>query len=189
MKFKIKPLYINIALAALVLFLGAINLLVYVDPETRNPVLLDGMQTSEAYDTQEKPSSGAMVVEGTVPFGQTPYRYGSGPIESERAGKDLSNPLKPTPANLARGKVIYDRFCMTCHVSKTGDDPRPVVKRGVPNSPALITERVKGFADGYIFNYVTKGGAIMPAYGPQIMEEDRWKLVLYMRDALSKEVK
>jgi mono/diheme cytochrome c family protein len=185
---KIKPLYINIALAGLVFFLMAVNLLVYVDPESRNPVVLDGMQTSDAIYTQESGRRLNMVVEGTVRHGEVPLHYGSGPVESMKAGDDLTNPYSRRDKKAVdRGALVYDRFCMACHVNKSSDPKKEVVKRGVPNAPALMSKRVKGFKDGYIFNYITNGGALMPAHGPQIPAEDRWKVIAYIRHRLNEE--
>ena len=186
---KLKPLYINIALAGLVIFLMMVNLLVYVDPESRNPYLLDGMQTSDAVYTQESPRRTKMVIEGTVLHGQLPHPYGAGPAESEKAGRELSNPYaRPSDKDLARGKLVYERFCMTCHKSK-GSDPVPeVAKRGVPSAGyPLISKSVSSKKDGYIYNYITAGGALMPAYGPQIPEADRWKVVSYIRHRIKEE--
>ena len=185
---KIKLLYVNLALAALTLFLALVNLLVYVNPEKRNPVILDGMQTSEAVYTQESGRRSRMVIEGTVPHGTMPNHFGSGPVEADKAAAVFFNPYKAGDAAvLERGKLVYDRFCMACHVEKAGDEPREVVKRGVPAPPPLITKRVAGFKDGYIYNYVSKGGALMPAHGPQIPEDDRWKLITYLRHRLDEE--
>jgi mono/diheme cytochrome c family protein len=185
---KIKPLYINIALVGVIFFLMFINFFVHVDPEKRNPVLIDGMQHSDAVYTQESGRRLNMVIEGTVLHGEEPLHYGSGPVESEKAGRELSNPYTRNDKEaVARGQLVYERMCMTCHVETSGQGQREVVKRGVPEPPALITKRVDGFKDGYIFNYITNGGALMPAHGPQIPAQDRWKVIAYMRHRLNNE--
>ena len=34
---------------------------------------------------------------------------------------------------------------------------------------------------GELYNTITNGVRNMPAYGPQIMPEDRWAIVMYLR--------
>ena len=48
--------------------------------------------------------------------------------------------------------------------------------------PANLTEdRVVQFADGDIFNVITNGRRTMPPYQFQIVTEDRWAIIAYVR--------
>ena len=87
-----------------------------------------------------------------LPFVQTPE-------EAKRAGAELVNPYAATPANLARGKQVFDTVCFVCHGPRgEGDGVRTCLcvgggvgilcgaaarglafprKRGIPLVPAL----------------------------------------------------
>lgn len=184
---------INLGLIGLILALVVGNvLLAHPDPEERNGTIMKGMTSSRAIYAQEENPFGeqgvnrGMPVEGTIPAGKKAYPFGKGMQESERAGEALRNPFKrDDQASIARGKLVYERMCMACHTGKTSEGVREVGKRGGPVGPALLSQRVNGLKDGYIFNYITKGGALMPAHGAQIPEDDRWKAINYIRHAYS----
>jgi len=44
---------------------------------------------------------------------------------------------------------------------------------------SLHADAVRAQPAGEIFNTITNGKGKMPAYGPQIPVEDRWRIVLY----------
>ena len=45
----------------------------------------------------------------------------------------------------------------------------------------LISDRVKGFTDGYIYGMIRVGRGNIPAYGHRISHFDRWNIVNYLR--------
>ena len=58
-----------------------------------------------------------------------------------------------------------------------------MVKRdgGFPGVASLLSDHAKSIKDGYIYNYISRGGVLMPSYGAQILPADRWKVVAYVR--------
>jgi mono/diheme cytochrome c family protein len=48
-----------------------------------------------------------------------------------------------------------------------------------------LAEHARGLADGQIFHIVTHGQGLMPAHGSQVAQEDRWKIVHYIRSLQS----
>lgn len=116
-------------------------------------------------------------VPGTVPRGFTPYRYAV--ADSLIAAQELVNPLPRTADVLGRGQRVYMTYCVVCHGPK-GDGQGYIVPR-FPQPPSLLTPRVAGFPDGRIFHLVTMGGALMPSYASQILPEDRWAAIHYVR--------
>ncbi len=48
---------------------------------------------------------------GAIPRGFAPLHYGPGPEEAARAGRELTSPLPDAPEHVARGKVLFKRFC------------------------------------------------------------------------------
>lgn len=133
-----------------------------------NPNFPDGM-------TQRPP------VPGTIAQGYPPLHYQATPEDARRAGEELHNPYQPTDARaLQRGATIYANFCLTCH-GDTGAGDGPVVKRGFPPPPSLLADNARQIKDGQIFHILTYGQNNMPSYASQVMRDDRWKVILFIR--------
>jgi mono/diheme cytochrome c family protein len=130
-----------------------------------NPVTRDGK-------TVQRP------VAGTVPRGFQPFRYAATPEEAVRAGRELRNPIRPSPEALAQGHALYETFCLVCH-GEQGRGDGPLVPR-IPNPPAYTSARVRAMAPGQIFHVVSRGSGRMPSYAAQIPYEQRWLIVLYV---------
>ena len=127
-------------------------------------------------------------VEGTVPRDALPFLYGASPEERRRAGKELHNPLEYTENNLGRGEDVYSVFCVSCHGDR-GDGKGHLVTSEVYKYPVrtLVSEEMKSRPDGEYFHTITLGFGVMGAHGSMIRQEDRWKVILYIRDQLQAE--
>ena len=141
------------------------------DAYDRNTVTKNGL-------TLQLPPEGTVAVEGGV------FPYGPGPEEARRAGEELKNPLTPTPAELRRGKVVYERICVVCHGPQGAGDG-PIIGR-FPNPPSLTAEHAQQLQDGRIYHIITRGQALMPAHAAQVLPQDRWRLILYVRQLQGK---
>jgi mono/diheme cytochrome c family protein len=137
-----------------------------VDPYDRDPV-------------NKEIQAARLPPEGTIPEGWDVFPYGPGPKEAERAGREVRNPLKSTPKDLERGKWVFTTFCQVCHGAK-GQGDGPIIGR-YPNPPNLMADHAKKLPDGQLFHIVTHGQGIMPAYDVQVLPEDRWRIVMYVR--------
>lgn len=116
-------------------------------------------------------------VEGTVSRNHIPYPY---PADSANvAEQKLVNPLEYNENNMLVGKARYDTYCSPCHDYHGTGIAR--LNGQFPNPPSLHTDRARGFTDGRIFHIITKGQNTMPSYAKQISENDRWKIVQYVR--------
>lgn len=151
------------------------------------------MVYSRAYETySENPNfkdSGTMrvPVEGTVPRGFTPFHYTIDSASRAKAGHELVNPFLPTEEVLLRGKLVYTTFCIVCHGSLGKGDGQlyssglyPLKPREISGVPTSVLK------DGQIYHTITLGFGSMGAHGAQIRSEDRWKLVLYVRELQKK---
>jgi len=142
-----------------------------------NKVFKDGM-------TLQKP------VEGTVSKEYMPYPFKDKFGDKTKAGALLKNPLKPTKENLEKGKFKYDVYCAICHGDKGKGDGKltKLVKNGKKLYPAPPADLTAGYIqakpDGEIFHVITMGSAIMGAHGSQIKTDDRWRIVLYIKNGL-----
>ena len=116
---------------------------------------------------------------GTIPRGFQPTDYGKGPEEAARAGRELTNPMEPTPANLARGDLLFKRFCTPCH-GPGGLGDGPVIPR-FPQPPSLVAAHAMAMPEGRIFHVISRGQSLMPSHASQIRPEDRWRIVLFVR--------
>jgi len=94
-----------------------------------------------------------------------------------------SNPVKPTPESLAKGKKLYGYDCAVCH-GKDGDGKGDMTDlKGITDltDPATL----KGKTDGELLYVIKKGKGDMPPEGDRGKPEDMWSLVNYVR-SLSK---
>jgi mono/diheme cytochrome c family protein len=121
-------------------------------------------------------------VPGTVARG-TPYQ--DWPVNTGRISGLTNfvetNPLPITEELLARGRQRFDINCSPCHGAQ-GDGNGITKKIG---AMAVVTSlhdrRIVEMPDGEIFNTVTYGKGLMGAYGPNVVPQDRWAVIAYVR--------
>jgi mono/diheme cytochrome c family protein len=89
-------------------------------------------------------------------------------------------PIAVDEAVLARGEERFAIYCTPCH-DQTGMGRGIVVRRGFPQAADLTGERVRGLADGEIFQVISKGVRTMPGHAYQIPPQDRWAIVAWVR--------
>lgn len=136
---------------------------------SENPVFADGK-------TMREP------VEGTIPVGMIPYPYQKNDTDRHLAGRELVNPLPVNDENLKRGETAYKRYCINCH-GTLADGSGNLFTSGLYNyKPAsLVNEKMKKVPDGEIYHVITVGQGVMMAHGGIVRPEDRWKIVMYVR--------
>lgn len=124
-------------------------------------------------------------VEGTISRDMIPFQYEKTEIDLERAGRELLNPLKPSPENIARGEHVFSIYCMICHGEK-GDGLGHLYTSGRYIYPpaSIVSDKVKDLSDGSIYHVISVGWGVMAAHAPIILPEDRWKVILYLRQNL-----
>lgn len=96
------------------------------------------------------------------------------------AARELDNPQAADEESLARGKLVYETHCLTCH-GVTGKGDGPVGLKFRPPPMDLTTPYVQQQPDGQIYYTITHGGIVMPFYRDAIEAEDRWHLVNYLK--------
>jgi mono/diheme cytochrome c family protein len=121
-------------------------------------------------------------VAGTVPRGFIPFGYNIDAESRIRAGKDLVNPFLPDNECLVRGKEVFTTFCIGCHGIGGEGDGNLYTSGLYPVRPrSLKSETAIKLMDGELYHSITLGFGSMGAHGSQILPDDRWKLVLYIR--------
>lgn len=118
-----------------------------------------------------------------MPEGTLPTNTGSPPQDLEQATIKAHNPLKPTAENIAHGKEMYDNDCMPCHgMTGHGDGPVAHLLHAHGFDPKnLVTGVTKNLPDGYIYGYIRDGGIHMPSYADAMNSDERWDVVMYVR--------
>ena len=142
---------------------------------TANPNFADGL-------TMRTP------VEGTVPRDMEPFPWKKTDEDRISAGEAMVNPYVATEENLARGEVAYGIFCLSCHGGLGKGEGFLFTSEKYPYPPADLTmENVVDLKDGAIYHSITVGYGIMGAHGNQIRQDDRWKIILHIRENLQQE--
>jgi mono/diheme cytochrome c family protein len=121
-------------------------------------------------------------VVGTIKRGYHPFHYGKGDAEAARAGAELDNPLHPTPPVLAKGKALFEIYCLVCH-GEQGKGDGPIAAK-IPPPPSYKSDRLMSYRPGRIFHVITMGANKMPSYAAQLAPEERWQIITYIRAEL-----
>lgn len=91
------------------------------------------------------------------------------------------NPFKGNATATADGKIIYNQMCVLCHglQGKGNGEAGLSLERKPANFLAL---KVINQTDGNIFWKITNGKAPMATYEELLTDDQRWKLVNYIRE-------
>lgn len=95
-----------------------------------------------------------------------------------RRDLEPTNPTKATPESIARGRFIYNTYCAVCH-AQNGMAGTPVAQKGMPAPP--IAPLLPVLTEPHLYNKARYGGPLMPTYGFQTTQQERWDLVNYMK--------
>lgn len=124
-------------------------------------------------------------VEGTVARGLTPYPFKGKSFQDQvNAGLELVNPLAASEQILLEGKEQYRIFCLQCHGEMGKGDGTLYTSKLFPAKPTSLVEAyVQNKPDGEIYHVITMGSlsGLMGAHGAQILPENRWKIINYVR--------
>ena len=122
--------------------------------------------------------------------GMKPFPKRSGPIPGTASlVKDMSaaekqtNPISADQQSIALGGKLFQIYCATCH-GNGGKGDGLVGAKLILKPYDLTAEQTTGRTDGFIWGYMTFGGAIMPNYANDLSPDERWHLVNYIRKAL-----
>ena len=104
-----------------------------------------------------------------------------GALEGGDTQAAARNPILPTSASVAAGKVVYERYCASCHGdSGLGDGPAAA---GLEPAPADLSEHVPLHPDADLYGFISEGieGTAMVGLGDRLSEEEIWHVVNYAR--------
>ena len=109
-----------------------------------------------------------------------PVQPGAPSLFSALKGYVTTFPFPITREVLDRGQDRYNVFCTPCH-DRVGTGQGMVVRRGYRRPPSFHMDRLRQAPAGYFFDVITNGFGAMPDYAAQILPEDRWAVVAYLR--------
>ena len=126
--------------------------------------------------------SSRLPVAGTIARG-TPYQ--DWPVNTGRVA-GLTNfvdniPVPVTEQLLARGKQRYNINCSPCHGEQA--DGNGITRKigAMPTVANLHDKRIVELPDGELFNTISYGNGLMGAYGANVVVQDRWAIIAYLR--------
>jgi mono/diheme cytochrome c family protein len=89
-------------------------------------------------------------------------------------------PVPVDEAGLERGRQRYVIYCQPCHDAR-GDGRGILFQRGNVPTATFHQDKILNYPDGQIFDVITNGVGLMPAYRWPIPPADRWAIVAHVR--------
>jgi mono/diheme cytochrome c family protein len=89
-------------------------------------------------------------------------------------------PVHADATLLARGEQRFGIYCGPCH-GQEADGKGMLFQRAQVQSANLLEARFRAMPVGQLFDEVTHGVGLMPAYGPFVPAADRWAILAYLR--------
>lgn len=143
--------------------------------QTENPFFADGMAM------RHHPAG--TVAQGLLEADDAMYR---GQVDGDTLFVETF-PVEVTSELMYRGRERFNIHCAPCHgISGNGNGPVHVraqsLGEGTWTPPTdLRSQTVVDRPVGHLYNSIKNGIRNMPAYGAQIVPQDRWAIVAYVR--------
>jgi mono/diheme cytochrome c family protein len=102
---------------------------------------------------------------------------------------DMTNPLEANDKNVKEGAQLYAANCEACHGAKGyGNGPAGKALNTPPSDLSSLVLMPMA-TDPYLFWTISEGGkefrTSMPPYKDTLSANDRWKIILYLRNKLA----
>ncbi len=148
-------------------------------PQTANGFFANGLSSQLPMPGTIERSTPIETTSGRV------YPYEDSPVNTGQITGTTNfvevNPLPINAALLARGQQRFTINCSPCH-GQLADGNGITKKLGAMAVVAnLHDRRIVEMADGELFFVITNGRNLMGSYGANIVTEDRWAIVAYLR--------
>jgi len=86
--------------------------------------------------------------------------------------------VKFDAASAGQGEAIYNKNCASCH----GNPGKGNVQKTLnPIPPDLSSKGTQSLTDGELFYILSTGRGLMPNFKSMISDEERWKVISYIR--------
>jgi mono/diheme cytochrome c family protein len=114
-------------------------------------------------------------------YAQKPKKW-----EAPSTANELKNPFKDDAASVAEGKKLFLSTCSVCH-GETGKGNGAASVALTPHPANFLSIEIKNESDGAIFWKLTEGNPPMASYKTLLTDEQRWKLVTFIRNLEEKD--
>jgi len=138
-----------------------------VRPQTASTFFFDGQ-------SMRQPIPGTVAIGGLKE--DTAFFTGKG--ENGQFVAAIPHPVDE--ALLERGRQRYGIYCQPCHDAR-GDGRGILFQRGNVPTATFHQDKILNYPDGQVFDVITNGVGLMPAYRWPIPPADRWAIVAYVR--------
>ncbi len=149
------------------------------------------MEQSQAFETYtanpnwENGRTNQLPVDGTVPREMIPFDFEKTDVNRTWAGQELINPYAGDASAVDEGHRLYNIYCLHCHGEMGDGNGHLYTSQKYLFKPAdLNSEKIRTHPDGEIFHVITVGFGVMGAHGAQVLPDERWKIVTYIREKL-----
>ncbi|CAN5524862.1 cytochrome c [soil metagenome] len=137
----------------------------------------------EMPNAQVEPSPGTSAAP-SLDVHPKPISFGAAPdyVNTGKMGGNWGTgiPLEVTPQLMLRGEQRFNINCAICHGPVAAGDG--IVKQyGLATVVSLQDDRIRNMPDGEIFDTITHGKNTMMSYGPNVVVNDRWAIIAYLR--------
>ena len=124
--------------------------------------------------------------------GMTPFPKRSVPVpgtanlvKDQMAAEKAKNPIAADDKSVETGRQLFQIYCVPCH-GKEGQGDGFVGAKLALQPYNLSAQQTRERTDGFIFGYMTFGGAVMPIYAADLSPTERWHVVNYVRKVIQK---
>ncbi len=148
----------------------------YVDyGEVKDTLDLEKMNSISA----RKPVAGTIAYTDNA-LNDMPYTIPNTQEGYELSATMIATPLIETEEVIAKGKLIYENFCVQCH-GKEGAGNGLVVEKGGHPAPGAYNGALKELPEGKMFHTLTYGKGVMGSHASQLTKEERWQVISYVK--------
>ena len=99
--------------------------------------------------------------------------------KAPREASERENPVPKDQESIERGKMLYLKFCATCH-GTNGQGDGPLADKLTPK-PADLMERAAHHSDGDFAWKIKNGRGAMPGFKNQLSENEIWDLINFLK--------
>ena len=93
----------------------------------------------------------------------------------------LKNPLAVSQESISKGEELYNMYCFSCH-GDTGYGDGPAGGSMGIRPANFHDQKVIKQKDGALFWKLTNGKGNMPPFKEALTEEQRWQLIVFLRE-------
>ena len=119
-------------------------------------------------------------VPGTIARGHLPGDSAVDEGKNADGSPVTVSPIAVDEALLSRGQERFEIYCRPCH-DERGEGKGVLFQRAKVPTANLLDKRIRELPDGALFDTITNGKGLMPAYRYPIRVHDRWAIIAYVR--------